>query len=463
MPPAKGPYEALPESLRQIIDQPFTGDLDALVNRRLIRVGVTFNRTHYFIDAGQQRGLTYESMRLFEDELNAQLKTRNLRVHVVFVPMQRDQMQAALLGGKIDLVAAMITVTPEREKLAAFSNPTRTNVNQVVVTGPGAAPLTSLDDLAGREIFIRRSSLYHDSAVTLNVGFAKRGLKPVSVREAPEVFEDDDLLEMVNAGLVQATIVDDYLADFWKQVFTDLTVHKALAVRTGGTLAVAMRKENSKLRGAVNDWLKKHAKGDAFRNTVERRYLQNTAYAKSATSEAEQRKFKDVIELFRKYADQYSMDFLLMAAQGYQESGLNHSARSRVGAIGIMQIMPATGKSLKVGDIRNLEPNIHGGVKYMRQLMDQYFTNEPMDELNKGLMTFAAYNAGPGRVRQLRTEAEKRGLNANIWFGNVERVASERIGRETVTYVSNIYKYFVAYKLVVDQMARRATANPRTP
>ena len=71
-----------------------------------------------------------------------------------------------------------------------------------------------------------------------------------------------------------------------------------------------------------------------------------------------------------------------------------------------------------------------------------------MDELNKGLFTFAAYNAGPGRVRQLRREAEKRGLNPNVWFGNVERVASERIGRETVTYVSNIYKYYVAYRLI---------------
>ncbi len=147
-----------------------------------------------------------------------------------------------------------------------------------------------------------------------------------------------------------------------------------------------------------------------------------------------------------------------MAAQGYQESTLDHSVRSPVGAIGVMQVMPATGKELKVGDISKVEPNIHAGVKYVRFMMDQYFKDEPMDNLNKALMTFAAYNAGPGRVRQLRREAEKRGLDPNVWFGNVERIASERIGRETVTYVSNIYKYYVTYRLLTEQQARRDAA-----
>jgi membrane-bound lytic murein transglycosylase MltF len=147
-----------------------------------------------------------------------------------------------------------------------------------------------------------------------------------------------------------------------------------------------------------------------------------------------------------------------MAAQGYQESQLNQDAKSQVGAIGIMQVMPATGKELKVGDIHEVDPNIHAGVKYMRFMIDQYYKDEPMTPLNKGLFTFASYNAGPGRVRQLRREAEKRGLDPNVWFGNVEQVASQRIGRETVTYVSNIYKYYVAYKLVMEDRARREAA-----
>jgi membrane-bound lytic murein transglycosylase MltF len=123
-----------------------------------------------------------------------------------------------------------------------------------------------------------------------------------------------------------------------------------------------------------------------------------------------------------------------------------------------MQVMPATGKDLKVGDITQTEANIHAGVKYMRWMIDQYYKDEPMDNLNKGLFAFASYNAGPGRVRQLRREAAKRGLDPNVWFGNVEQIASERIGRETVTYVSNIYKYYVAYKLAVEQRARQEEA-----
>jgi membrane-bound lytic murein transglycosylase MltF len=252
--------------------------------------------------------------------------------------------------------------------------------------------------------------------------------------------------------------VDDYLAEFWSKVFTDITVHPDITVRSGGTLAVAFRKENPKLREVVNAWLRKHAKGDAFRNVVERRYLENTKYAKNALAQSERLKLAAVVALFQKYGEQYDIDYLLMAAQGYQESTLDQGVKSPVGAIGVMQIMPPTGKELNVGDINEIEANIHAGVKYMRFMMDQYFKDEPMDNLNKGLMTFAAYNAGPGRLRQLRRETEKRGLNPNVWFGNVERVASERIGRETVTYVSNIYKYYITYRLLTDQLERREAA-----
>ena len=246
--------------------------------------------------------------------------------------------------------------------------------------------------------------------------------------------------------------MDDYLAEFWKKVFTEpdgarrrRRAHPAASwpsrcarrtrscarpsTRASGSTARATRSE-TRSSGAIST---------------------NVKYAKNAASEAERKKFLAVVELFQKYGEQYNVDYLLMAAQGYQESPLDQNAKSPVGAIGVMQVMPATGKELKVGDITQIEPNIHAGVKYMRFMMDQYFKDEPMDDLNKGLLTFASYNAGPGRIRQLRREAEKRGLDPNVWFGNVERVASERIGRETVTYVSNIYKYYVAYKLVMEQ------------
>jgi len=462
IPPTASPFDALPPAARQLVEKPFTGDLDELIKRRVIRVAVTFNRTHYFIDQGQERGLAFESLKRFEEDLNAELKTGNLKVHVVLLPMSRDQLYPALANGQVDMVAAMVTVTPEREKLAAFSIPTRTNVSQVIVTGPGAPPIATLDDLAGQEVFVRKGSIYDESVAALNQQLKTRGRAPIQVNAAPSELEDDDILEMVNAGLAPITIVDDYLANFWSRIFTDIKVHSDVPVRAGGTLAVAFRKDNPKLRAKVNEWLAKHGKGDGFRNVLERRYLQNVKFAKNAAAESERRKFAAVIELFRKYAKQYDVDYLLMAAQGYQESTLDHSVRSPVGAIGVMQVMPPTGKELNVGDITEIDANIHAGVKYMRFMVDRYYKDEPMDNLNKGLMTFASYNAGPGRVRQLRREARERGLDPNVWFGNVERVASERIGRETVTYVSNIFKYYVTYKLLADQQARRDAAMAKT-
>jgi len=449
----------LPPAVREVLLKPFTGDLDEMVKRRLVRIGVTYNRTFYFVDRGVQRGVAYDYGQLVEERLNKHLETRSAsKVHVFFMPLPRDLLLSALVDGKVDLVAAQLTVTPEREKFVDFTDPTRMNVSEVVVTGPGAPPIASVEDLSGKTVFAREGSSYYQSLVALNEKLEAQGKPPVAIEAAPPNLEDDDLLEMVNAGLIPAIVVDDYLANFWKKVLPNVNVHEGVAVRTGGTLAIAVRKNSPQLTAALNKFMGNYGLGTAFGNEVERKYLVSTKYAKSAASEAGRKKFQEVVQLFRKYSDQYEMDYLLMAAQGYQESQLNHAARSQVGAIGIMQVMPATGTELEVGDIAQLEPNIHAGVKYMRFVVDRYYKDEPMDNLNKGLFAFASYNAGPNRVRQLRKEAEKRGLDPNVWFGNVEQIASERIGRETVTYVANIYKYYIAYRLVTEEYERRVAA-----
>ena len=455
-PPA---YEsALPEDMRSLVDQSFTGDFDEIIKRRIIRVAVPFNRSFYFVDKGVQRGLAYEYLVLFEEQLNKKLNTGNLKVHVVPIPMPRDMLFPALNAGRVDMVVAQLTVTPERQKTVDFTEPTRRNVSEVVVTGPGAPAVAAVHDLSGQEVFVRRTSSYYESLQALNRTLEGQGKPPVSIQEASESLEDDDLLEMVNAGLIPATVVDDYLAEYWKQVLPDLNVHSAVTLRTGGNLAVAIRKNSPKLAAELNTYIARNGLDSAIGRVLNKRYLESTQYVRNAAAEAERKKFLAMGELFRKYGDQYKFDYLLMAAQGYQESRLDQGAKSQVGAIGVMQLMPATGKEQNVGDITQLEPNIHAGVKYMRFVRNEFFEDQPMDDLNKGLFTFASYNAGPGRIRQLRREAEKRGLNPNIWFGNVERIASERIGRETVTYVSNIYKYYVAYRLITEERERREAA-----
>jgi membrane-bound lytic murein transglycosylase MltF len=457
--PAKeAPLAPAPAPLLPILAQPWTGDLDGMVQRRVIRVATTYNRTNYFIDRGQQRGAVYESFRLFEDELNTKLKTKNLRVQVVFIPMSRDELLKSVVEGRADIAAATLTVTPERQKIVDFVPATYDEVNEIVVTGPGAPAIKSAEDLSGKEVFVRRSSSYAESLTALNAQLKAKGRPPVTIKPAPEELETEDILEMTNAGLVKITVADDHLAELWKQVLPSITLVPSAAVRTGGRIAPAIRKNSPQLMAEAAGWIKRHGPKTMFGNMMVNRYVESAKFVKSATGAAEMKRFQAVVELFRKYGGQYKMDFLLMLAQGFQESGLDQAVKSPVGAIGVMQVMPATGKQLKVGDIERLENNVHAGVKYMRVVIDEYYKDEPMDDLNKGLFAFASYNAGPNRIRQLRAEAQKRGLNPNVWFNNVERIASERIGRETVTYVANIYKYYVAYKLSLEEMEQRRKA-----
>ena len=208
-------------------------------------------------------------------------------------------------------------------------------------------------------------------------------------------------------------------------------------------------------------FLARHGKQTTTGNMILTRYLKSAKYVKDAASEAERKKFVALIKYFQKYGDKYDVDWLLMAAQGYQESQLNQAARSKVGAIGVMQVMPTTGKELGVGDINNVESNIHAGVKYVRWMIDQYYGNEPMTQLDKALFAFASYNAGAGRISQLRKEAAKRGLDPNVWFHNVENIAAAKIGMETVTYVSNIYKYYISYSLILEAMEEKKQATER--
>ena len=437
----------------------WTGDLDGMVERRMIRVLTVYSKTLYFIDRGTPRGTAYDQGKLLEAAINRAAGTGHLKINVQFIPLSRDELIPALLSGRGDLIMANMTVTPERLRDVDFADPWITGVNEIVVTSPDAPAVHTLDDLSGREVFVRESSSYFQSLSTLNEQFTRDGKAPVTLIPAPEELEDEDLMEMANAGLVSTLVVDNHKAWFWQRVWPKLRLHPTVTLRTGGEIAWALRKNSPKLLESVNQFLDKNGKDSLNARMIFRRYLLSTQYVKGTRSADE--RFRALVAMFRKYGKQYNLDWMLMAAQGYQESALDQKARSHVGAIGVMQVMPATGKELGVGDIHLVDPNIHAGVKYIRFMIDRYFAGEPMSDLDKGLFAFAAYNAGPGRIRQLRREAESRGLDPNVWFNNVERVAAERIGRETVTYVSNIYKYYVAYLLIQGEYLQRRELKKR--
>jgi len=429
-----------------------------MLERRIVRVLVVPTRSQYWVDRGRQTGAEYELLSAFEAELNRQHKQKgkHLQVRIFYIPTPRDELIARLREGRGDIAAGVLTITPERLKEVDFGGPFARGVKEIAVTGTASPQLASIDDLSGKEVFVRKSSSYWTHLEALNERFRKAGKAPVKLRAAPEDLQDDDLLEMLGAGLFGITVVDRYVALLWAKVLKELTPHEEIAVNEGGETGWMIRKGSPQLKAEIDAFAARFGQGTAFGNSVIRKYTGSTRFVKPATSAEEMKKFERTVELFRKYGAKYDMDHLLMMAQGYQESRLDQNARSAVGAIGVMQVMPATGKDMATGDIAVLEPNVHAGVKYVRFVQDQFFEKEPMDALNKTLFSFAAYNAGPGRVQQLRREAEKQGLNPNVWFNNVEVVAAQRIGEETVIYVSNIYKYYIAYKLVTeDSEARR--------
>ena len=450
---SKPPQSKVPLVNPPTVTKKWTGDLDTLLKHRVIRVGVPYSKTLYYTVKGVQWGVAYEGGRAFEKYLNRKYPqgNKNLKIHLMYFVAPREKVVERLNEGALDLVIAGLTITPERQKTVDFSIPTVQNVNEVVVTGPDSPGLVTIDDLTGKEVFARKTSSYWVHLEELNARFQKENKAPVMLRVVPEDLGDEDLLEMVNAGLLPTIVMNEWTANLWSKLLTKEKVHSDITVATGVALGWAVRKDSPKFLDAINDFLNTHRQGTTFGDEILTRYTGSTYMLKQAVSESAMKRFEETAKIFRKYSTNYDIDYLLMMAKGFQESGLNQAAKSTVGAIGVMQLMPETGAAMKVGDIHQEEPNIHAGIKYFYTMMRERYRDEPMDALNKILFTFASYNCGPNRVKQLRTQAAARGLDPNVWINNVEVIAAERVGAETVNYVSNIYKYYVAYKLIAVQ------------
>src|SRR5262245_56230860 len=391
---APGPARAAKSSdMLTPLEQRATGDLDQMIKKRRIRVLVVYSKTFYFVDRGRQRGATHDLGRAFEDDLNRRLGTGHLRVNVIFLPVGRDELIPALVEGRGDIAAANLTITDARRQQVDFSDPIGSGVDEIVITGPASPSISSVQDLSGQEVFVRQSSSYYESLQRLNAELEKAGKPAVRLRLAPESLEDEDLLEMVNAGLVRLVVVDSHQAEFWAQIFPKIRLHPEVAVRTGGDIAWAFRKNSPKLKAAVNRFMVGHRKGTSFGNQIFTRYLRSTKFVKNSLEPEELAKYERTVALFRKYGERYDFDALMLTAQGYQESQLDNQRRSQAGAVGVMQVLPNTGKEMQVGDVRQLDPNIHAGVKYLRFMVDRYFQDAPMEPTDKLRFAFASYNA----------------------------------------------------------------------
>lgn len=442
----------------------WTGDLDTMENRRVIRVLTVYSPGRYYLeDNGEEKGLVKEMSARFETFINKRLGRKLVKVNVAIIPMARNQLIPALLAGHGDIISASLSITPERDEILDFSIPASKPLSEILITGPKADPLTSIDDLSGKTIYVRHSSSYRESVEILNQRLLSEGKPVVEIELVSEFLEDDDLIEMVDKGLLPWAIIDDYKMLLWEDVFTNITARNDIVFRKGGRIAWAFRENSPLLEKAVNDFLKKNREGTLVGNVLKNRYIRDFDWAANALNDEDYQRFIELQDLFRKYGDRYRVDYLVAAAQGYQESRLNQGARSGAGAVGVMQLLPSTAKDKNIGihNIHEVEANIHAGIKYLDFLRTRYFSDPAISTRDKTLLALAAYNAGPTRMINMRNKAAKQGYDPNKWFDNVELVAAKEIGRETVQYVSNIYKYYIAYRYSLEQNAGHAEARQR--
>jgi len=370
------PQDAAPQPISSL-QLPITlerrvGDLDAMKKQRRIRALVVPGRSSFFYDRGQPQGIYYETFDEFQRFANHELRTGSSKIIVTFIPVRLEQLERALLEGVGDVIAYGVIVTPERGQKVLFTAPIENNVKQVIVTGPKAPPIANLGDLSGKEVYVNPLTVYYGNLQRLSESFQKAGQAAIHVEAADANLTDEDLLEMVNAGLIPATVTINIRANFWSKVFPHLTLHPDIVLKEEGQLAFATRKDSPQLRQLLDEFVHGHQSGTSFGNTLIQRYLQNTKWVQDATSTEEMKKFQEYVRYFQKYAAEYDFDYLMLVAQGYQESLLDQSRTNPSGAVGIMQVIP----------------------KYAAAPPHQYFQREHRREKYRGRREDAAQHLG---------------------------------------------------------------------
>lgn len=433
------------------LDEIYTDDLSKLKQRKIIRALVVPGRTDFYIKDGKISGLMVKLLDYYEQELNKGIKKEDQKTRIVYIPVDFDNLIPALVAGKGDIAASLLTITDKRKKLVDFTSGHSLSVNELIVVNRNSdINLSNIKDLAGRSIYVVKGSSYIEHLHQLNAELANKKLKTIKIIEAPAYLTSEDILEMLNAGAIDITVIDDFKANLWAKVLPNIEVRDDLIVNSSGSIGWAIRKNNPELKKNLEASAQKVKKGTLLGNIMFNQYYGRDQKLENLKLAEERKKYKKHVDLFKKYGDQYEIDHFKLIAQGYQESTLNHDQVSHRGAVGIMQLLPSTAadKNVAIKDIGKLENNIHAGAKYMNFLRTRYFSSPDIAPEDQIFFSWAAYNAGPANVRKMRNLAEEMGLNKNIWFKNVEIAAGRLIGTETVRYVANIYKYYSTYLLL---------------
>ena len=426
--------------------------LEEIVKSGYIRVLTRNNDTSFFIYRGHRMGFDYEIGKRLAQHLN-------IRVDMI-ITNTWNEMWSSLQKGEGDVIAAEVTVTPERQKQVLFAEPWG-KTKEVVVWKDGTTPIRRIEDLAGKEVHVRRSSTYFDSLAALNQKLKAEGKPEVIVKPVPEDWETDTILQNLSRGELVYTVADSILADIHTAYFQNLVIGPAISDERD--LAWAVRTGDDKLRKTVDQVFHELRKKPDF-NMMRTRYFEAQRSLKKERTDkfyaSETGTLSPYDPIVRKYAEQHEFDWRLVAAQIYQESHFDPTRKSWVGATGLFQIMPATARGLGIVDATDPEQSIRGGLKYMQQLSDHY--KDVADPIERYRFALAAYNSGFGHVDDARRLARGEGKDAARWrevAAYLLKLADKKVaaktrfgycrGSEPVEYVRHIDERYTGYLQLV--------------
>lgn len=430
------------------------------VARRLLTVLIPYDRTRFFIHKGEPRGFEYDLVQQFEKFFNDNRAEDSEPLQTIFVPVPFAQLVDLLANGRGDIAAGGLTVTPERAARVEFSASYMDGVRELVVANSTAEIGNDLASLAGRRMVVVRGSSYVSHLHQVNLNMAAQGLDPITIVEAPISIMSEDLLELVHAGAISMTVVDEHIAQLWQSVLDGLLVTE-IAIAEGNEVAWALSPDlDPSIKDAINQFLTDAKRGTMLGNVLFNRYFQDTDWIRNPLGPEAISEVSRYRPLFSKYADEFGLDWKLIAAVAFQESGFDPAAESAAGAVGLMQVLPSTAEEVGVTDLSTPDNQIAAGTRYLASLLKN-FRAEDIEEFEAINLALAAYNAGPARLARLRTStADELNLNPNAWFFNVERAAARDVGLETVRYVANVNKYRLAYELGETILSARALDKP---
>ena len=395
-----------------------------------LRVVTLYGPTSFFIYRGDSLGYDYTLARDF-------CQARGLAMKLTAVKSLKRAIEM-VDSGKADLIAYEVPITAHYKELVKACGP-ENYTRQVLVQSKreGRAPITDVTQLVGQTVYVEAASKYLRRMQNLNEELGGG----IDIREiSADTLITEDLIEMVSDGKLPLTVVDSDVAMLNETYYHDLDISMPLSDEQRQSWAVG--KGNERLAREINEWF--------------------------ATDEQKQANayISNYDRLFKTYAPGIGLDWRLLAAQGYVESRFNASARSWVGARGLMQIMPRTGR----GYGQNLKslgsPNI--SVKVATQLLadlDRQLRKQVPEDKERIKFVLAAYNCGLGHVLDAMRLAEKYGMNPRVWDDNVAKALLMKMqkkyyndnvvrygyarGSETVSYVKQIMNFYEHAKRVI--------------